>query len=207
MSGPVPLTWRPPAVAETHIGRPVTGRTLTAAAGALNHLNAVHVRGFASLSVYQGPLVSGADDVGYRLGEVTKYETCYAPYWVPEAVNLVHVGVWCLAYEHSTHVPSLTVDVVDASGAQVDIGATWTREARDLRGDETLDRGVYKLRPFLCESSTRYQTGDEVAATPSPPRRFAVGDKAGSVVMFRFAGTYCAIVSAIIQPVPPTALG
>lgn len=206
MGSPVPLTWRPPAAAEANIGRPVTGRTLTAAAGALNHLNAVHVRGFASLSVYQGSLVSGTSDVGYRLGEVDKYETAYGIYRVPEAVTLVHVGVWCLAYEHSTHVPGLTVDVVDGSGVLFEVGATWTREARDLRGDETRDRGVYKLRPFLCESAARYTTGDESSASPTPPRRFNLGSKAGSVVAFRFAGTYCAIVSAIIQPVPPDSL-
>ena len=206
MGSPVPLQWRPPAAAETRIGRPVTGRTLGSAADALNHLNAVHVRGFASLSVYQGPHFTGASDVGYRLGEVDKYETAYGIYWVPEAVSLVHVGVWCLAYEQSTHVPSLTVDVVDASGTVVEVGATWTREARDLRGDETLDRGVFKLRPFLCESAARYTTGDESAGSPSPPRRFNLSAKAGSVVVFRFAGTYCAIVSAIIQPVPPDSL-
>jgi hypothetical protein len=179
---------------------------LVTAAGALNHLNAVHVRGFASLSVYQGPKLSGSTDVGYRLGEVDHYETAYGIYYVPEAVSTVHIGVWCLAYEHSTHVPSLTVDVVDASGAVVEVGATWTREARDLRGDETLDRGVFKLRPFLCESAARYTTGDEGGATPTPPRRFNLADKAGAVVVFRFSGTYCAIVSAIIQPVPPDSL-
>lgn len=206
MGSPVPMAWRPPAVAETNIGRPVSGRTLVTAAGALNHLNAVHVRGFASLSVYQGPKLSGSTDVGYRLGEVDHYETVYGIYYVPEAVSIVHLGVWCLAYEHSTHVPSLTVDVVDASGTVVEVGATWTREARDLRGDETLDRGVYKLRPFLCESAARYTTGDEGGATPTPPRRFNLADKAGSVVVFRFSGTYCAIVSAIIQPVPPDSL-
>jgi hypothetical protein len=206
MGSPVPMAWRPPAVAETNIGRPVSGRTLVTAAGALNHLNAVHVRGFASLSVYQGPKLSGSTDVGYRLGEVDHYETAYGIYYVPEAVTLVHLGAWCLAYEHSTHVPSLTVDVVDASGAVVEVGATWTREARDLRGDETLDRGVYKLRPFLCESANRYTTGDEGGASPTPPRRFNLASKAGSVVVFRFSGTYCAIVSAIIQPVPPDSL-
>ena len=206
MGSPVPGQWRPPAAAETYIGRPVTGRTLVTAAGALNHLNAIHVRGFASLSVYQGPKLSGATDVGYRLGEVDHYETAYAPYYVPEAVGLVHLGVWCLAYEHSTHVPALTVDVVDASGTVVEVGATWTREARDLRGDETLDRGVFKLRPFLCESAARYTTGDESAGSPSPPRRFNLASKAGSAVVFRFSGTYCAIVSAIIQPVPPVSL-
>lgn len=206
MGSPVPMAWRPPAVAETNIGRPVSGRTLVTAAGAVNHLNAVHVRGFASLSVYQGPKLSGSTDVGYRLGEVDHYETAYGIYYVPEAVSIVHLGVWCLAYEHSTHVPSLTVDVVDASGTVVEIGATWTREARDLRGDETLDRGVYKLRPFLCESAARYTTGDEGGATPTPPRRFNLASKAGSVVVFQFSGTYCAIVSAIIQPVPPDSL-
>lgn len=206
MGSPVPVAWRPPAVAETNIGRPVSGRTLVTAAGAVNHLNAVHVRGFASLSVYQGPKLSGSTDVGYRLGEVDHYETAYGIYYVPEAVSIVHLGVWCLAYEHSTHVPSLTVDVVDASGTVVEIGATWTREARDLRGDETLDRGVYKLRPFLCESAARYTTGDEGGATPTPPRRFNLASKAGSVVVFQFSGTYCAIVSAIIQPVPPDSL-
>lgn len=206
MGSPVPMAWRPPAVAETNIGRPVSGRTLVTAAGAVNHLNAVHVRGFASLSVYQGPKLSGSTDVGYRLGEVDHYETAYGIYYVPEAVSIVHLGVWCLAYEHSTHVPSLTVDVVDASGTVVEVGATWTREARDLRGDETLDRGVYKLRPFLCESAARYTTGDEGSATPTPPRRFNLADKAGSVVVFQFSGTYCAIVSAIIQPVPPDSL-
>lgn len=206
MGSPVPMAWRPPAVAETNIGRPVSGRTLVTAAGAVNHLNAVHVRGFASLSVYQGPKLSGSTDVGYRLGEVDHYETAYGIYYVPEAVSIVHLGVWCLAYEHSTHVPSLTVDVVDASGTVVEIGATWTREARDLRGDETLDRGVYKLRPFLCVSAARYTTGDEGGATPTPPRRFNLASKAGSVVVFQFSGTYCAIVSAIIQPVPPDSL-
>lgn len=206
MGSPVPGQWRPPAATETYIGRPVTGRTLVTAAGALNHLNAIHVRGFASLSVYQGPKLSGATDVGYRLGEVDHYETAYAPHYVPEAVGIVHIGVWCLAYEHSTHVPALTVDVVDASGAVVEVGATWTREARDLRGDETLDRGVYKLRPFLCESAARYTTGDESSGSPTPPRRFNLAGKAGAVVVFRFSGTYCGIVSAIIQPVPPDSL-
>lgn len=206
MGSPVPLQWRPPAAAETYIGRPVTGRTIVSAAGALNHLNAVHVRGFASLSVYQGPRISGTSDVGYRLGEVDHYETAYGIYWVPEAVSLVHLGVWCLAYEHSTHVPSLTVDVVDASGTVVEVGATWSRDARDLRGDETLDRGVYKLRPFLCESAARYTTNDETSASPTPPRRFNLSGKAGSAVVFRFSGTYCAVVSAIIQPVPPDSL-
>jgi len=206
MGSPVPMAWRPPAVAETNIGRPVSGRTLVTAAGAVNHLNAVHIRGFASLSVYQGPKLTGATDVGYRLGEVDHYETAYGIYYVPEAVSIVHIGVWCLAYEHSTHVPALTVDVVDASGTVVEVGATWTREARDLRGDETLDRGVFKLRPFLCESAARYTTGDEGGATPTPPRRFNLADKASSVVVFRLRGTYCAIVSAIIQPVPPDSL-
>lgn len=206
MGSPVPLQWRPPAVAQTNIGRPVTGRTLMSAATALNHLNAIHVRGFASLSVYQGPVLSGASDVGYRLGEVDHYETAYGIYYVPEAVTLVHLGVWCLAYEHSTHVPSLTVDVVDGSGSLFEVGATWARDARDLRGDETLDRGVFKLRPFLCESAARYTTNDESSASPTPPRRFNLGSKAGSVVVFRFSGTYCAVVSAIIQPVPPDSL-
>ena len=206
MGSPVPMAWRPPAAAETNIGRPVSGRTLVTAAGALNHLNAVHVRGFASLSVYQGPKLSGSTDVGYRLGEVDHYETAYGIYYVPKAVSIVHLGVWCLAYEHSTHVPALTIDVVDSGGTVFEVGATWTREARDLRGDETLDRGVFKLRPFLCESAARYTTGDESAGSPSPPRRFNLASKAGSVVVFRFSGTYCAILSAIIQPVPPDSL-
>lgn len=209
MASPVPLLWRVPAAAETRIGNPVLGRTLTGLAGALNHLNAVHVRGFAVATAYQAPAYpsADADDVGQRMGEVDRHETLYVPYRVPEAADWVHVSAWCLAYETGgTQSPEVTISVETVSGSSVDVGCTWTRAARTLPGMERRDRGRFMLAPFLIESSRRRNSTDPGGMTPTDPRQLKVGAEAGGVVIFKIASVRTSVVSFTIWPVPPESI-
>lgn len=210
MASPVSPLWRVPRIPETHMGRPVLGRTLVAMAGALNHLNALQARGFAPVSIMQGPAlaVADVDDVGYFHAEPARYESIWAPYYVPEGVDLLHVALVCLSWERDgTQAPEVTVDVVESGlVAMVDEGCTWTRATGALPGDEFSVAGDDYLRPYLIESSTRFQAADPTSG-PTDPRRLSVGSKAGSMVVIRVATIRCQVVALFVLPVPPESIG
>lgn len=210
MASPVSPLWRLPRIPETNMGRPVLGRTLVAMAGALNHLNALQARGFAPVSIMQGPAlaVADADDVGYFHAQPDRYESVWAPYYVPKGVDLLHVAIVCLSFETGgDQDPEVTV-TVEASTlvSVVDEGCTWTRATGALPGDEFSVAGDDYLRPFLIESSTRFQAADPTSG-PTDPRRLSVGTKAGDMVVVKVATVRCQVVALYILPVPPESIG
>lgn len=213
MTAPVSPFWRVPRVGETYMGEPVLGRTATGIAAMFNHLNGVQARGFVPISVYQGPaLTSGhADDIGYIKGDLERYETIYAPFYVPLGVDLVHVALYCLCYETGgpslpAQSPTVTVTVEDASQVQFEDGCTWTRVSRDLPGDEFKKAGSYFMRPFLVESAPRFSSADPTAGSPSAPRRLSLGSKVGTVVVMKIASERARVVAGWLFPVPPDSL-
>lgn len=216
MAGIVPQQFRVPAAAECHIAESVLGRTLVTMAGAFNHLNAIHARGFVPAMVWQGPSFTAADasDVGYQIGSETvnlsgtRYETIYVPFWVPKAVDLLHIVLVCLSYESGgSNNPVVTVTIDDTSGVDVDDGCTWTREAGTIPGSETNVGGEFYLRPFVVESTKRFQAADPAAGTPSDPRSLSVGSKAGSVVVAKISCDSARVIAAAFFPLPPDSIG
>ena len=195
------------------MGRPVAGRTLTAMAKALTHLNAYQARGFAPASVYIIPAwtSANANDVGYRINEPDRYETLYLPYFVPLGVDLIHVSLMCLSYKTGgSQAPAITVNILTSAGADVDKGCSWSRDVGDLPGSEITHGDNYWLPPYLAESAARFATADPAAGT-TDPRRLAVGASAivpseGTVVIIKISAIRVRIVSVHILPVPPDEL-
>lgn len=210
MAAPISPRFNLPKPAETYIGNPVLGRTLTALGGALNHLNVVHARGFSATSVYQrAAFASGnAADVGYRIGEVDAAETLVFPYYVPPGVDRLHASIWAMSYATggTGAEPTLTMSIGTASGSPVDVGCVWDRADGTLPGAEFLSAGNWLLRPFHVESAARYTTGDESSGSPTQPRWLVVGAEAGSVVVVTVAALRAAVVSVSLLPVVPVSV-
>ena len=213
MAAPVTPYWKVPRTPETHMGRPVAGRTLTAMARALTHLNVYQARGFAPASVYIIPAwtAANASDVGYIIGQVDRYESLYLPYFVPLGVDLIHVSFMCLSYETGGHqAPAITVNILAQSGADVDKGCSWSRDSGQLPGSEIAHGDKFWLPPYLAESVARFAAADPAAGT-TDPRRLAVGASAiipseGTVVIIKISAIRVRFVSVHILPVPPVTL-
>lgn len=208
MAAVVPPTWRLPTVAETYISRPVLGRTLTTLAGAVNHINGIHVRGFSPVQGYQYPKLpsADADDRGYLVGEVED-ETHAILYWVPEAVDLLHIAMHCHSYANggTGSEPSVTLTVEDGAGGVVDEGCVWRRGDGTLPGRETEVQGDNWLPPYLVESAAAFRSTDPTGG-PTAPRRISVGPKAGSVVVVKLVTSRTLVSALYLLPVPPVTL-
>lgn len=199
MAAVVPVSWRVPAVAETKINRPVLGRTLTSACGAVNHLNGWQCRGFAPTAAYQDYWDEWEN--GLVKHEVDKYETQRVMYLVPPNVTDVHVVMFCLsAEEGGTDVPHIDVSVADSAGADIDVGCYWDRLEGTLPGREKKYRGSWHLLPYMVESANR--PSSDILGTPSARRHLSVAGHEGEVVVFKIDTTRCRVVSFFILPVP-----
>ena len=203
MSAVIPTSWRVPASSETKSGKPVLGRTLVTMAGALNHLNGIHARGFAPTLGFQDPWATWT--TGFVRGEPDKYETQRVPYHVPPGVTDVHVVMFCLSYETGgADIPHVDVSVVDSVGATVDVGCFWDRVDGTLPGVETRFRGSWHLLPYMVESANRQSS--DILGTPSARRRLSVAGHDGEVVVFKIDCLRTRVLSFFALPVPAVTL-
>ena len=207
MAGIVPTGWTVPGASEMHIARPVKGASLVGLAGAFNHLNALHARGFSPVGCYQLARLASAsaEDIGYIEGEVLN-ETHHVPYYVPPGVALLHVAMLVLSYETGgTADPSVTMDIRDDAGGTIDEGCTWARAEGTMPGHERLMRGRYRLYPALIESAVAFLSTDPTSG-PTGPRRLSVSGKDGDVVVLRVVTVRAMLVGLFVLPVPPVSL-
>ena len=157
MSAPVPTTWRTPPAAELDAGLPVFGRTLTTLAGALNHLQGWHCRGFATADVWQGEQITpgDSDDVGYITGQPEAHGLVIVPYIVPIGVDWIHLVMTVLSVPLSdggATTPIVTVTVETPSGATIDDGCEWLRSDGSLPGSSQMRA---RATPALSAASAR----------------------------------------------------
>ena len=208
MAAVVHPQWRLPGVAEMHISKPVLGRTLTTLTGAVNHINGIHVRGFAPVQAYQLPRwpSTDPDDRGYLVDERDD-ETHSILYWVPEAVDLLHVAMVCHSYESggTGAEPSVTLTVEDGAGGVVDEGCAWRRGDGTLPGREREVQSEFWLPPYLVESDDKFESSDPTSG-PTGPRRISVGVKAGNVVVVKLVTVRTLVSALYLLPVPPVTL-
>lgn len=187
MAAILPLTWRLPDAVEIESGRPVLGRTLTAFAGALNHINGLHARGWYPVTGFQLASLAAADtdDVGFIKTE-RDHEHHRIPMYVAKGVTLLRVAVVALAYETGgTDEPEVAVSVYDSGGAAVDAGFTLLRGNGSLPGGEHEVAGANYLIPFVGELANR--TLDVTA-------------KQGSVVVLRIDTVRTLVLAAFVMP-------
>lgn len=203
MSAVVPTSWRVFATAETKVGKPVLGRTLVSACGAVNNLNGIQCRGFSPTSAFQGPWDRW--ETGFVKGEPEKYESNRVPYFVPPNVTEVHIVMFVLSYENAgTDTPRINVSVVDDAGADIDVGCYWDRVEGTLPGREKKFRGTYHLAPYMVESANR--PSSDLLGTPSQRRRLSVAGHEGEVVVFKIDTTRAYVTSFYVLPVPMVTL-
>lgn len=187
MAAPVPLGWRLPSTDEIVPGLPVLGRTLAALAGAANHVNGLHARGWAPVACYQlaAETVADADDVGYIVGPAEDEDHRIA-YYVPEGVDLVRVAVVGLAYETGGDAePVVAVSAYDSAGGVVDAGFDLTRGNGSLPGGEVKVGDAYWLVPFVGEAGAR---------------TLSLAAKADEVIVLRLDTTRCMLVGVFAMP-------
>lgn len=208
MSAPVPTTWRTPPAAELDAGLPVFGRTLTTLAGALNHLQGWHCRGFAAADVWQGPAgtYGASTDLGYITGQPEAHGTVIMPYYVPIGVEWVHLVMFVLSLpatpDGGATTPTVTVTVESASGVARDDGCIWTRADGSLPGDHHWTRGRTRLLlPVQVETGSD-RADDPTPGTPDTPRRLYVGDDVGGVAIIKAVTVRARIVAMHIIPEP-----
>lgn len=189
------------------VGRPVVGRTLGALAGALNHINGLHCRGFAPIGCYQLARLTGSplEDIGYVVDEALN-ETHRIPYYVPPGVALLHVAAIVLSYETGGEAtPSLTIDILSGAGASIDEGCAWDRATGTMPGSERGQYSFYELLPALIESAAAFRSTDPTSG-PTGPRRLSVAGKDGDVVILRVVTVRAMMVALYILPLPPVTL-
>jgi len=197
--------WHLPPVDEIDAGLPVFGRTLATLAGALNHLQGWHCRGFAASDVWQGgQLTPGdSDDVGYILRQPEAHGEMAIPYYVSTGVEWVHVVLHVLSRAAGgATTPRVRVRVETASEVVIDDGVEWDRGSGTLPGSEDATRaGTPLLLPFRVESSES-TVGDPTPGVPTAPRRLYVGSEVGSIVIVRAVTERARIVGVHIIPEP-----
>lgn len=203
MAAPLPLSFRLPTVAELQAGDPVLSRSAVVLAGGITHLQGLHCAGLQPTSTYlqahAGTPGSSNYDLGWHVGEPDS-EVHRIAYYVPIGVDLLYVSAHVLAYATGGTVPEVTVEVLDAAGAPVDEGMTWTRPATMPGMDENgqLVRSI--LTPFKIESADRFLASDPTTG-PTGPRYLSVGGKAGDVVIVKVTTIKARIVSLFLMPV------
>lgn len=209
MSAPVPTTWRLPPVGEVDAGLPVFGRTLTTIAGALNHLQGWHCRGFAATDVWQGGQldVADSDDVGFVTGQPEAHGVCVVPYYVPTGVDWIHAVISVLSVaDGGSGDPTLTATVETASGGVIDDGCEWERPGGLLPGAESRTPGGTRLLiPYRVETSESIAQ-DATPGGPVAPRRLYVGSEQGSIAIVRIVTTRARVTGVHIIPEPVVTL-
>ncbi len=203
MAAPLKLSFVLPTVAELQAGDPVLSRSAVVLGGGITHLQGLHCAGLQPTSTYlqahAGTPGAFVYDLGWHTGEPDS-ETHRIAYYVPIGVDLLYVSAHVLAYDPgSTPDPEVTVEVLDAAGAPVDEGMTWTRPATMPGMDEPGQAGLWILAPFKIESADRFLASDPTTG-PTGPRYLSVGGKAGSVVIVKVTTIKARIVSLFLMP-------
>ncbi len=187
MAAILPLNWRLPDAVEIESGRPVLGRTMTAFAGALNHINGLHARGWYPVTGFQLARLPAANaaDMGFISTE-RDHEHHRIPMYVAKGVTLLRVAVVALAYEDGgTDEPEVEVSVYDSGGVAVDAGFSMLRGNGSLPGGEFEVRGANFLVPFVGEVANR---------------SLDVTAKQGSVVVLRIDTVRTMVMAAFVTP-------